>query len=244
LYYSNDGFQSASNVAITKDGEIVANFITTGILGDKGMGSTTNWWNMDTGVMNLIGGKTSISGDCIKTGTISANRIDVTGIFAQNITASGTLTGLAINGGTITGSKLLFTINGSTCATAETGTIEIPSWSQSITITGLKFTGSTLFDVNNFGVNTNECIFRSGNATLEMTPGKLQILTWGTGNAANSLTMASDYSDFGCNNGRTSIYATTNLELSGENIIMRNNVSHYGGTPRTIYFDSGYVRYN
>jgi hypothetical protein len=108
LYYSNDGFQSASNVAITKDGEIVANFITAGILGDKGMGSTTNWWNMDTGVMNLIGTKTSISGDCIKTGTISANRIDVNGIFAKDITASGTITGVKIKGSIISGSHYYF----------------------------------------------------------------------------------------------------------------------------------------
>jgi len=187
--------------------------------------------------------------DFITTGTIKSIEIDA-GNGAFHVDSSGALTATnanisgTITSSTISGSKLLFTINGSTCATAETGTIKIPSWTKSITITGLEFTGSTLFDVNNFGVNTNECIFRSGNATLEMTPGELQILTWGTGNAANSLTMASDYSDFGCNNGRTIVYATTNLELSGENIIMRNNVSNAGGISRTIYFDSGYVRYN
>lgn len=50
-------------------------------------------------------GSTIINGDNITTGTISADRIDVTGLFAKDITATGTITGANFIGatGTFTG---------------------------------------------------------------------------------------------------------------------------------------------
>lgn len=50
-------------------------------------------------------GQTTINGANIKTGTISADRIDVTGLFAKDITATGTIRGVNLVGanGTFTG---------------------------------------------------------------------------------------------------------------------------------------------
>lgn len=50
-------------------------------------------------------GKTSINGENITTGTISADRLDVNGIFAKSITAKGTITGGTFTGGDITCTK-------------------------------------------------------------------------------------------------------------------------------------------
>ena len=47
---------------------------------------------------NLYDGTTTISGANITTGTISADRIDVSGIFAKDITASGTIRGVTLIG--------------------------------------------------------------------------------------------------------------------------------------------------
>ena len=52
-------------------------------------------------ITSLAGnGTTTIDGSNIKTGTISADRLDVNSIFAKNITATGTITGAALNGAT------------------------------------------------------------------------------------------------------------------------------------------------
>ena len=50
-------------------------------------------------------GKTSINGENITTGTISADRLDVNGVFAKTITATGTITGGTFTGGDITCNK-------------------------------------------------------------------------------------------------------------------------------------------
>lgn len=47
---------------------------------------------------DLSDGTTVISGNNIKTGTVSADRLDVTGIFAENVTATGTISGATITG--------------------------------------------------------------------------------------------------------------------------------------------------
>lgn len=67
---------------------------------DSGNGNIT----LDGNVVfksDLTDGTTQISGDNIKTGTINANRIDVDGIFAKNITATGTITGAELIGSEI-----------------------------------------------------------------------------------------------------------------------------------------------
>ena len=52
-------------------------------------------------IASLAGnGTTTIDGSNIKTGTISADRLDVNSIFAKDITATGTITGVTLNGAT------------------------------------------------------------------------------------------------------------------------------------------------
>ena len=53
LFYSADGFQTVTNVAITMDGHIVGNFIDTGIISDGEGTSGSNWWNLDTGEIHI-----------------------------------------------------------------------------------------------------------------------------------------------------------------------------------------------
>lgn len=77
LGYSNTGYEGNYGTAITMDGQIVANFITTGTLNaavikagtiqdDKGLNS----WNLDTGAFSLQAGAT-VGGQTV--GTIAAN---------------------------------------------------------------------------------------------------------------------------------------------------------------------------
>lgn len=51
----------------------------------------------------------TITADEIATNTITASKINLTDVFAQNITASGTITGVALNGSTINGSTFVAT---------------------------------------------------------------------------------------------------------------------------------------
>lgn len=53
--------------------------------------------------INLIG---AVTADCIATGAVTAAKIDVDDLFAQNITATGTITGATLSGGTITGGSI------------------------------------------------------------------------------------------------------------------------------------------
>ena len=53
--------------------------------------------------INLIG---AVTADCIATGAVTAAKIDVDDLFAQDITATGTITGATLSGGTITGGSI------------------------------------------------------------------------------------------------------------------------------------------
>lgn len=53
--------------------------------------------------INLVG---AVTADCIATGAVTAAKIDVDDLFAQNITATGTITGATLSGGTITGGSI------------------------------------------------------------------------------------------------------------------------------------------
>lgn len=50
LYYSSNGFKTAKNFALTDEGQIVANSITTGTIQDA---AGNNYWNLDTGEFSL-----------------------------------------------------------------------------------------------------------------------------------------------------------------------------------------------
>ena len=53
--------------------------------------------------INLVG---AVTADCIATGAVTAAKIDVDDLFAQDITATGTITGATLSGGTITGGSI------------------------------------------------------------------------------------------------------------------------------------------
>ena len=53
--------------------------------------------------INLIG---AVTANCIATGAVTAAKIDVDDLFAQDITATGTITGATLSGGTITGGSI------------------------------------------------------------------------------------------------------------------------------------------
>lgn len=92
LGYSSTGYNGQYGTAITMDGAIVADYITTGTL-NAGLIKTgiiedeqhTNYWNMNTGEFKLSDGTTtaisyensslSINASCITTGNLNAGRI-------------------------------------------------------------------------------------------------------------------------------------------------------------------------
>ena len=53
--------------------------------------------------INLVG---AVTADCIATGAVTAAKIDVDDLFAQDITATGTISGVTISGGTISGGTI------------------------------------------------------------------------------------------------------------------------------------------
>ena len=164
LGYSNTGYNGNYGLAMTIDGSIVANYITTGtltanlikagILTDtKGKFSL----NMETGALStkdgtfsgtisastISGGTISgstISGNTIRGGTISGTTISGTTISGGTISGA-TISGNTISGGTITGTTVSGgTISGATISgnTISGGTINGTS------ISGTTITGGTI----------------------------------------------------------------------------------------------------
>ena len=84
LGYSNSGYNGTYGTAITQDGQIVANFITTGTL--------------DASKITVQ----HLSASSIDTGTLNASDVTITNLNATNITA-GTLNVARIANGSITG---------------------------------------------------------------------------------------------------------------------------------------------
>ena len=116
-----------------KEEDVTGNYI----IGKINLSSTTA--TIEAEHINLSGyvtitdlsteGQTIINGANIKTGTIAADRIDVAGLFAKDITATGTIRGVSLIGSTISGG----TISGTTL-TGATG-----SFSGSVTATSGTF---------------------------------------------------------------------------------------------------------
>ena len=101
----------SANIAITMDGEIVADMITTGIL-RGGSGSNVSQWNLNTGVLDIISSGTGTSAQLtsgsltIKDGNYKSikieagdgyyrwNSVNVGHIGANNLTGQSSVTGL------------------------------------------------------------------------------------------------------------------------------------------------------
>ena len=271
LYHTKDGFHSASEIAITADGAIVANWMSTGILGDRNMAADTNWWNLDTGVINIISGSMSISGDDIKTGTISADRIDVTGLFAKNITASGT----------ITGASFVFS-NGTYSITEKPYAFTSPIDSS---VYGVAFSGngSILFEPEHYLVNAKQVVqlvayktSSSYGSIFTLSSGTISMTNTYAAIAINGATVSiSSVQTLGTNIGHIDLYSVGNINLTASNWMYlsgtagidiggQSNVQTniYGsnktsgitfyagcaylivqGTTKGLYFDNGYVKY-
>lgn len=109
LGYSSSGYGGPYTTAITQDGSIVADFITTGTLTANvikagrlaSVANTANFWDMVSGEFSLKStgattgiiyhnGVLTIDASNIKTGTLNGNDVTVTNLNASNIT-SGTL---------------------------------------------------------------------------------------------------------------------------------------------------------
>lgn len=167
-------------VAITIDGAIVANFITSGTLdASKATITNINASNITTGSMSagFIQSGT-MSADRIYGGTINGNNVSVTNISANNIT-SGTMSADKISGGTINGNNVSVTnINASnitggsmSCDRLSGGTISGQSISGG-SLSGTTITGGSI-NINNRFTVTNT--------------GRTKIITQGTSSADDYL---------------------------------------------------------
>lgn len=108
LGYSSKGYNGPYALAMTQDGKIVADFITTGTL-NAALATITNInaSNINTGTLNAsLANIININASNINTGTLNANLIDVINLKAQNI-ISGILSSIDgnskfdLNNGTI-----------------------------------------------------------------------------------------------------------------------------------------------
>lgn len=93
LGYSNSGYNGTFGLAMTMNGEIVADYITTGTL-DASRATITN-----LNASNITSG--TLSANYISGGTINGTNVSITNLNASNI-SSGTLSANYIKGGTLT----------------------------------------------------------------------------------------------------------------------------------------------
>ena len=125
LGFSSDGYYGTFGTAITQNGAIVADFITTGILNANliktGLLQSTNGKteiNMTDGTFNFgdggmiydgtnltLGSGATITSPTITAGTIASSSISAGTITGASISA-GTISGVSITGGSITGTLI------------------------------------------------------------------------------------------------------------------------------------------
>ncbi len=104
LGYSDTGYEGTYGLAMTMDGAIVADRITTGTLNAGVIKAgiiadllNNNWWNLETGVLHLSAGgvgSTEIAGGAITTEKIQANAVTTDKIQAGSITADKLAAGI------------------------------------------------------------------------------------------------------------------------------------------------------
>lgn len=152
--YSPNGYNGPYTTAITMDGAIVANFITTGTLdASKVTVSNLSASSITTGTLDASRVTvTNLSASAITTGTLDASKVTVTNLSANSIT-SGTINadninvtninGQNIKGKTITGSKVAdstvtgtniasYTVSGGTDGNIATSTVTTTNVSSGI----------------------------------------------------------------------------------------------------------------
>lgn len=92
--FSTSGMNGTFTNAWTIDGNLVADFMTTGVIRSK---TGNNSWNLDTGVLTIAGSNLS--------GSIDGNNVNITNISGGNI-KTGTITATQIASGTITATEI------------------------------------------------------------------------------------------------------------------------------------------
>ncbi len=149
LQYSDNGFKTSSKIAITMDGQISADMITTGTLKAINIEGVTIKGATISG--NTITGGT-ISGATISGNTITGGTISGATISGNTITG-GTISGATISGNTITGG----TISGATISgnTITGGTISGATISGSTIKFGTDKTMTLSGDANNLYMHGN-----------------------------------------------------------------------------------------
>lgn len=146
LGYSQNGYDGPYTTAITQDGSIVADFITTGTLTANvikagrlaSVANTANFWDLVSGDFSLksVGATTgivyqngtlTIDASSITTGTLNGNDVTVTNISADNI-VTGTLNGSNVTVVNINASNIktgvLSDANGNTTWDLNTGILQ------------------------------------------------------------------------------------------------------------------------
>lgn len=221
LGYSSTGYNGQYGTAITMDGAIVADYITTGTL-NAGLIKTgiiedeqhTNYWNMNTGEFKLSNGTTtaisyengslSINASCITTGNLNAGRItagilqDSNGTNYWNLDTGEFRLSANTKVGTSASNQTLSNYVNSAASSAASGSLTQQSVFNALTnngaLQGIYMSGGNLY--------INGAYIQSGaiNASL-ITTGSLNanLITTGTISSTNSRTK------FDLSNGRITL---------------------------------------
>lgn len=158
----------------------------------------------------MIADQTTIDGSIITTGKVNADRIDVTGIFAKDVTATGTITGVKLSGAT-------GTFSGSITATSGTFT--------NVDITGkLTATGG---QIGKFIIDGKDSYLKAGSGTTAAGMSGNQAF-WAGGDDSNSAPFRVGYNGQLVSSGATL-----------ENANVTGVITATKGTLRNCTFDNG-----
>lgn len=151
--YSPYGYNGPYTTAITMDGAIVADFITTGTLdASKATVTNLNASNITSGTINAsVISVTNINASNITSGTINAATITVTNLNASNI-SSGTLSADRIAANSIAVAKLTGSITGKGYS-GDTNSWEINLTNGTITVGNISATNITAGTINADNIN-------------------------------------------------------------------------------------------
>lgn len=217
-----------------------------------------NMGNLVSEEVNTINGDTlterTITADKIVANSISANEINVFDLFAQNITATGTITGLTVNAGEIYGSTIS---GGSLYIGNSSGTYASISSSGKLTCTGAKISGkldlvngitfnsnstdvgSITYDSSGFNFNSNVDVPLILNAS---TGGSIQLNTrFGTIFEVSGETVTC-YGGFEAENGITcNSISITGKSLLNSKLELGNSGSYYISEYGNGFFNNVYI---
>lgn len=169
LGYSNSGYNGTFGLAMTMDGEIVADYITTGTLSA-----------VDINGVNITG--STISGNTISGGTITGATINNgSGTFAVDASGNVTANNLTSSHATITGGTIDLTID----TTTQGFTIRNSAGTTTTRFTAARMVrevnGSTVFDMLNGSISgTGTCSFAQTYTLTSSSAANVRVESGGT----------------------------------------------------------------